>query len=222
MSAYTTQLRYPIIQFLKDINEEPIEENWYKIFDKLGLNDYPIFDENYRKELNYKIIRHYYMREIGAETFGLFKFYLRRTMFEIMPYYNQLYNSQLIEISDPLNDIDMHYDDIWENEGTGNNSNSGSSNSRNVYQDTPMSLLTNDPQHDPTIQGMDYATNVTYDTQSAQAQGTNHNVADGTDSKHEYGHRQTQQELLMKLRESFLNIDMDIIKDLEVCFFRLW
>lgn len=66
-----------------------------------ALDDYPIFDECHRKELNQKILEHYYFREIGAETPDRFNFYLRRKMNEIMPYYNQLYISEMIKF-DPM------------------------------------------------------------------------------------------------------------------------
>lgn len=88
MSKYTTELRYLI------------ESN----FD-LGLKDYPIFDESYRQLLNEKIINHYYFREIGMETAELFKRYLNQTMREIMPYYNQLYKSELLEFN-PFYNVD--------------------------------------------------------------------------------------------------------------------
>ena len=88
MSKYTTELRYLI------------ESN----FD-LGLDDYPIFDESYRSLLNEKIINHYYFREIGMETAELFKRYLNQTMKEIMPYYNQLYKSELLEFN-PFYNVD--------------------------------------------------------------------------------------------------------------------
>lgn len=88
LSKYTTELRYLI------------ESN----FD-LGLDDYPIFDESYRKLLNEKIINHYYFREIGMETAELFKRYLNQTMREIMPYYNQLYKSELLEFN-PFYNVD--------------------------------------------------------------------------------------------------------------------
>lgn len=67
----------------------------------LALDDYPIWSENYRNILNEKIVNHYMFREIGQETPDRFNFFLRRKMHEIMPYYNQLYESQLIEF-DPL------------------------------------------------------------------------------------------------------------------------
>lgn len=104
MSMYTTELRY----ICETMTEEPLEN-----FDNLkGVRridaiidsskgnifdfDYPIFDEAYRGILEKKIIRHYYTREIGAETFGLFQLYLSDKMNEIMPYYNQLYASELL------------------------------------------------------------------------------------------------------------------------------
>lgn len=67
----------------------------------LALNDYPIFAEEYRGYLNQKIIDHFYFREIGQETPDRFNFFLKRKMNEIMPYYNELYKSQLIEF-DPM------------------------------------------------------------------------------------------------------------------------
>lgn len=90
MSKYTTELRYLI-------------ENNFDI----GLKTYPIFDENYRELLNQKIINHYYFREIGMETAELFKRYLNTTMNEIMPYYNQLYKSELLEFN-PFYNVDKN------------------------------------------------------------------------------------------------------------------
>lgn len=90
MSKYTTELRYII-------------ENNFDI----GLKNYPIFDENYRELLNQKIINHYYFREIAMETAELFKRYLNTTMNEIMPYYNQLYKSELLEFN-PFYNVDKN------------------------------------------------------------------------------------------------------------------
>ena len=68
---------------------------------ELNLENYPIFDETYRDTLNNKIINHYYFHEIGFETPDRFNHYLGTTMSEIMPYYNQLYESAKLEI-EPL------------------------------------------------------------------------------------------------------------------------
>ena len=68
--------------------------------------DYPIFDTNYKSALECKIIRHYYLREIGFETYGIFKLKLNDKLNEIMPYYNQLYKSELLKFN-PLYDVDV-------------------------------------------------------------------------------------------------------------------
>lgn len=63
--------------------------------------DIPFFDNDYRLPLEKKILRHYYMREIGQETPEAFLLYLNNDMYEKMPFYNKLYESELIKF-DPL------------------------------------------------------------------------------------------------------------------------
>lgn len=107
MAKYTTQLRSicaSLVRWGKDTGYEPegfddtaevIEGARTSIFDF----DYPIFDDSYKSTLESKIIEHFYFREICCETYGQWKFMLRRKMREIMPYYNQLYKSELIEFN---------------------------------------------------------------------------------------------------------------------------
>lgn len=109
MSVYTTELRYICEAYagLDKSEDYPAVENIIqnslgKIFDF----DFPIFDESYRNVLETKIVRHYYTREIGFETVGLFKLKLNTKLNEIMPYYNKLYNSELLEFN-PLYDVDV-------------------------------------------------------------------------------------------------------------------
>lgn len=71
--------------------------------------DFPIFDETYRPLLETKILKHFYTREIGLETVGLWKLKLDTRLNEIMPFYNQLYKSELIEFN-PLYDVDLTRD----------------------------------------------------------------------------------------------------------------
>lgn len=70
----------------------------------IGLDSYPIFDEDYRDGLNQKIIDHYWNREIGQETIEMFTFAMKRKMNEVMPYFNQLYESTRLEY-DPLSTV---------------------------------------------------------------------------------------------------------------------
>lgn len=112
MSSYTTELRY-ICENLAGLDKSGDYNDIDAIIEaarpKLFSFSYPIFDEAYRKTLETKIIFHFYRREIGSETVGLFKYWLKRKMCEIMPYYNQLYKSELLEFN-PFYDVDLTRD----------------------------------------------------------------------------------------------------------------
>ena len=129
MSKYTTEVRY-ICETMAGLTEsegynsinEIIENAIPHIFDF----DYPMFDENYRRVLEKKIIKHYYTREICMETYGLWKLKLDDRMNIIMPYYNELYKSAALEFN-PFWDTDLTTD---RNTDTKGNSSSTSKNVR--------------------------------------------------------------------------------------------
>lgn len=106
MSKYTTEVRF-ICENFAGLSEsaggnsvdEILEKSWNKVFD----SDVNFFDKEYRKVLCKKILKHYYTREIGCETVGLWKLWMNTKLEEIMPYYNQLYKSELLKF-DPLSD----------------------------------------------------------------------------------------------------------------------
>lgn len=106
MSKYTTEVRY-----ICEVNSERtegsvadyIKDSWQKIFNF----DFPIWDEDYRQVLCTKILKHYYTREIGFETVGLWRLKLETKMNEIMPYYNELYLTTTMKYN-PLYDADYY------------------------------------------------------------------------------------------------------------------
>lgn len=109
MSAFTTQIRF-ICESKAGLKESVGYDNIAQVIEgaRPAIFDfpYPIFDETYRAVLETKILKHYYTREIGEETYGLWKLRLDTKMNEIMPYYNQLYKSTLLEFN-PLYDVDI-------------------------------------------------------------------------------------------------------------------
>lgn len=121
MAEYTIEVR-SIVAVENGLSEregydkvdELIDNCWDKIFE-----NFPIFDPEYRAVLAKKILRHYYTREICAETVGLWKLWLNNKMNEIMPYYNQLYKSELLEFN-PLYDVDYKTTGDREKVETGN------------------------------------------------------------------------------------------------------
>lgn len=120
MAKYTTLVR-SICEVKSGFDESKgeasvnqiLDSSWDKIFD----NEFPIYDESYRKVLCKKILKHYYMREIGAETVGLWTMWLNERMELIMPYYNQLYESALLKFN-PMYDVDVTT--TGDNKGSGN------------------------------------------------------------------------------------------------------
>lgn len=63
--------------------------------------------EEYRPTLEKKILMHYFNKEIGFETVGLWKFYLEERLNLIMPYYNEVYKTTVKEY-DWLTDTNAH------------------------------------------------------------------------------------------------------------------
>lgn len=111
MSRFTTELRWPIEQYQDEhnLNRRTYTVAIYKL---IGLDEYPIFEESYRKHLNDKIIEHYYFKEIGTETLARFRWYMRVRMNEIMPKFNVLYEAQN-SIVDPMTNRNLSWDELW-------------------------------------------------------------------------------------------------------------
>lgn len=122
MSKYTTEVRFICENsagLTESVGYSGIDEVLDKARDKVFDFDFPIFDESYRAVLENKILKHYYTREIGAESVGLWKLWLNTRLNEIMPYYNQLYQSELIKFN-PMYDVDLTTDYVKNDNGTNN------------------------------------------------------------------------------------------------------
>ena len=240
MSKYTTQLRWIVEQIGQGLFVPEGQEYADAVYKYIGLSKYPIFDEKYRSHLNDKIIDHYYFREIGQETAAQFAQMMKRTMQEIMPKYNRLYNTINAEMEHPLADYVRHReiseDYTREVDGTTSSQSSGTSSAnsadhnRNVFQDTPMSLLSNEGS--PSIEDLDYATNVTYNDGNGTTSGTSSmsnsgtSSTDRTDNREKtedvYGRNQSLASAFDEFVDKFVDIDLLVINDLEDLFFKLW
>lgn len=206
----------------------------------LGMEEYPIFDESYRATLNGKIYSHYWFREIGQETPAMFRYMLNRKMNEIMPYYNELFKSALMDI-DPLSNYQMEtvntgtaeQTSVRENKHDETSSSASTSSSdstsegRTLVSQTPQMQLSG---HD------DYATGLTDTTSTAgtkadasdsSSRALTENDSTNTRNVQDYVTRVTglsgitQADAIMRFRQSLLNIDMLIIDELSTLFFGL-
>ena len=206
-----------------DVNEV-IQNSYQSIFSFY----FPIFEPTHRAELCKKILKHYYFREIGAETYGAWKVQLDTRLNEIMPFYNQLYKSETLEY-DPFNEVDFEKIDERERNETekrtdsGYIDNSAEAGSMQMYSDTPQGGLEG-------VESGEYLTNATKNNQTSGSVTASNNDTDGTrDEKEkvistEKGKRSgaSYSELLQKYRETFLNIDKMIIDCLQDLFFMLY
>ena len=253
MSKYTTEVRF-ICENSAGLSESEGADNVDSVLDKCWNKifnfDFPIFDENYRQVLCRKILKHYYTREIAHETVGRWKLALNAKLNEIMPYYNQLYKSELLEFN-PFYDVDL----TRSREGSGtsnrtsNNTETNSGTSKNVSSESgtnntdTLNRFSDTPQNSMDTQGIadsvplttvtkvnedNTTTNESTDTltRNDNKTGSGTENINNTDKYIETvkGKQGTENysSLLKKFRETFLNIDMMIIEDCSDCFFTLW
>lgn len=124
MSNYTTQVRWICESKSGFTPEQLIDKTVDEVIAASRSNVFnfawPIYDENYRPVLETLILNHFYVREIGAETVGLWQLFLKNRLREIMPYYNKLYESALISYN-PLQDVDVTRTHEGSNSGTSSN-----------------------------------------------------------------------------------------------------
>lgn len=253
MSKYTTEVRF-ICENSAGLSESEGADNVDSILDKCWNKvfnfDFPIFDENYRQVLCRKILKHYYTREIAHETVGRWKLALNAKLNEIMPYYNQLYKSELLDFN-PFYDVDLTRsregsgtsnktsNNTETNSGTSKNVSSGSGTSNtdtlNRFSDTPQNSMDTQGIADSVplttvtkVNEDNTTTNESTDTITRNDNRTG-NGTENINSTDKYietvsGKQGTENysSLLKKFRETFLNIDMMIIEDCSDCFFTLW
>ena len=116
MSKYTTEVRFyceHLAGYTESQDYDKIDSIVQAAAPKIFSN-FPMYDESYRLTLECKILKHYYTREICAETPALWKLWLNNRMNEIMPYYNLMYKSAMLEFN-PFYDVDL----TREHEGSG-------------------------------------------------------------------------------------------------------
>lgn len=279
MSKYTTEVRFicenksglEISGGSGDV-DSIIANSWNKIFTSKA----PFFDEEYRSILCQKILKHYYLREICCETVGIWTLWMNTRLEEIMPYYNQLYESAKIEFN-PMHNVDLtskhernvegtskedgtrtdnttgkrtltgNRDTDNTSVGTRNTTNSSDETKRNLYSDTPQGAITG-------LENENYLTNArkitdnvngtgNEETNTTEKSGTDYSETEDTTGKingvtSNTGKTNTTEDyletiigkqgtesfssLLNEFRETFLNIDMQVIEEFNDLFFGLW
>ena len=222
MSKYTTQLRWPLEGAIRGHYGDALPEgwtvtneaDWHWGYQALGLDDYPIFDEAYRDTLNHQIIRHYFYSEIGQETLGQFRMFMRDKLFTIMPYYNKLYEA--LAKANPFDEIDMRYTTDATN--TAKTSTETENSTKDTLNDTPMNMLTAGDQS--LIDQGAYASQVTIGKGKANTTGNGTSTVDQDGT--EKGRRHSIAYLTREYAPELMNIDQRIVEELHELFFLIW
>ena len=285
MAKYTTEVR-TICEFYAD-QKAPKPSNFASVDSTIQAAipnifsfTFPIFDESYRVPLETKILRHYYTREIGFETVGLWRLKLETKLNEVMPYFNQLYKSELLEFN-PFYDVELGTtrnnehkqienetenadatsksetdttqttkDTIADTDNTTIDSTVTRNNTeKNAYSDTPQGQIsnvdnysyltnyrnvnnsgtdttdeTNNRTYNRTADGT-LTGNITNNSSSTNEVQNNKNITSTDDYIEKVsGKRGTSSysSMLKEFRETFLNIDMQVIDSLSDLFMGVW
>ena len=217
MSRYTIELR-------------DIENCTCYLFPK----GFPFYTDNEELRLNFiqKFYDEYMFREIGFETVERFKRSLLGKLNKIIPYYTQLYNTEL-ESKNINFMLNKDLIETFERELTGiseinsiattNSNGTSSANSNDIMYDTPNSRIDDITKY-PT-QGSQGENNA---TSTSNASSTNNQTGENTQSektslisKGNIGITSSAQ-LLKEWREVIINIDELILNDLEDLFLLLF
>lgn len=190
----------------------------------LGPGEYPIYSELHRNILNQKIIAEFYNREIGLETIDLFTFALKRRMNKIMPYWNQVYESTLIEF-DPLATYNLQT--IRDDQTTENNKRSGTSDTtttntskgQGIATDTPQSQLPDDWEEDANYATSGSASKSETDITAGVVNGdTSDTTSELNGTSTTKGFQGSAADLLARYRAVLINVDVMVIAQLNDLF----
>lgn len=195
MSKYTTEVRFICEQkagLEGSVGASDVDEVLSKSWNKVVTSNFAIFDEAYREKLVSKVLKHYYLREIGAETVGVWMLWINTKFEEIMPYYNQLYESAKLKF-EPFYDVDYtrssqrdvtetehgSYENKGQTQSDGSSTDTGKTGntrtgkttedvstggtSKDLYSDTPQGALTG-------VENETYLTNARKVTDSGNSQ----------------------------------------------------
>lgn len=213
MAKYTLELR----TIYEDTN--------VKLFDF----DYDLYDNNLKPIFEKKFFEYFYFDEIGQPTIQRFKHMLKSKLHMIMPYYQQLYETELRcgEVDFMLNkDLTETFVREIENSSNGNTSinSNGSNNNTNLslHSDTPQSKLVLEIEKYMSSADKD-TSNSNYNDTNTSVNSINNNGIEKTElvSKGNIGVTSSA-ELLRKWRSILINIDELIFKDMQDLFMQVY
>ena len=201
------------------------ESSNYNLFDF----DYELYDNNLKPIFEEKFFEYFYFDEIGYPTIDRFKFMLKTKLHMIMPYYKQLYETELRckDIDFMLNKdlTETFVRDIQNNSELNSNVNaSGGNNTINesFHSDTPQSKVVLEIEKYMSSADKDKNTNNYNDSNTTNS--TNNSVGKESTTLVSKGNIgvTSSAELLEKWRNVLINIDEMIFNDMQDLFMMIY
>lgn len=253
MSLYTTEVRYICESVVPD-STKPFDEiigaaapyifpvgETYQTSEPFGKNIIPweFVDGPTTYAICRKILGHYYTREIGWETAGLWVFHMNQHLAEIAPYYTQLVKATFNSVRGlTAEDIENLYGDTNlkrlftgdyndKNDGNSTNKNTTTADNYNLDSDTPQNgLVSIKPTQDS--EGMAY---LSYARRNMIDQTNNNNEtrsdtsvrkADTTETVKGKSGGKAKIELMRDVAKNLINIESRMINELSTEFMNVW
>ena len=202
----------------------------YDIHDYLNSEQLQVLQNNgiwSQDKLAKKIVDHYYMREIGFETIGLFIHYAKTTMNELMEEYLPLIYSNAIQYN-PLINIDyeetLTRNEVIGNSGTSNSTSSSNASSLGVNSDTPQGQI-----NKQSILNGQYASSTGANENESEVNSNSENESNSNTNetytkriKGNSGSLSTSQKLIEQYRNNIRAIDREIINKVGILFMGLY
>lgn len=224
MAKYTMELR----ELISTFGEDEVK-SWfmdYELSDYLTPEEIAVIEGKgvwSKEQLADRIITHFKMREIGAETPGMFQLMTKDLMAEVMETYVPLIYSAAIKF-DPLVNVDF----VEEFDRSSFNASSSQSNSKNngsgltVSSDTPQGQINKSE-----ILAGKYATSTNANETENEITDTSNNQGNGTENytkrvKGNSGVSATAQALIQQYRDYVRALNTEIVYKLEPLFMGLY
>lgn len=224
MARFTMNLR----EIISTFGEDEVK-SWFSDYE---LSDYLTADEIKtiedkgvwsKEQLAKRIVNHFMLREISADSIGSFKLYTKDLMDEIMETYAPLIYTTSIKF-DPLVNVDFteEFDRTSNNTSRSNSTSTNNSSGLTVNSDTPMGQI----NKSEILQGK-YAS-------STGANETENNINDNSESSGEGSEKYTKttrgnsgvsataQKMIEQTREIIRAINTEIVYKLEPLFIGIY
>lgn len=230
MSVYTTELRFiceSLAGKVESVGQQKVYDVLDKAADKIFDFSYPYYDTLHKKDWEIKFLRHFYTREISAETYGLWKLWLQDRIVTLMPKYNPMYRAVAQDIGVYVTDS---YTETGSSETSGTASSKGTNSGNDVgaskstlrRSDTPQGTL-DDLESNRYMSEAELSDSSDSRTSSGESSSSSQTKSNGSDTrKHTGFHGRTAADMMQEYRNKMDSIDLLFYQECEDLFMQYY